>query len=40
MRAYMTMRFAEFPDIADIKAEGRASHVGRLDAAISVDTPC
>lgn len=30
MRPYKTIRLEEFPDIGDIQAEARASHVGRL----------
>ena len=30
MRPYRTIKFTEFPDIGDIQAEGRASHVGRF----------
>lgn len=30
MRAYFHRRFIEGPDVADIKSEGRASHVGRF----------
>jgi hypothetical protein len=30
MRAYQTHRFEEFPDVADIQRDGRASHVGKL----------
>lgn len=30
MRAYRTIRFVEFPDVADIKADARKSSVGRL----------
>lgn len=32
MRAYRTIRLTECPDVADIRAEGRRSRVGRLDA--------
>lgn len=31
MRAYNTIRFTEFPDVGDIRREGRASHVGKLN---------
>jgi hypothetical protein len=30
MRPYENYRFVDGPDVGDIKAEGRASHVGRL----------
>lgn len=30
MIAYRFIRFSEYPDIADIQSEGRASHIGRV----------
>jgi hypothetical protein len=30
MKAYANIRFEQYPDIADIKAEGRKSAVGRI----------
>ena len=30
MRPYRTIKLEEFPDVGDIQAEARASHVGRL----------
>lgn len=30
MKPYATIRLTEFPDVADIKGEGRASHIGRF----------
>ncbi len=30
MRAYRTIRFTENCDVLDIRAEGRASHVGKV----------
>jgi len=31
MRPYMHLRLEQFPDVADLKAEGRKTRVGRLD---------
>lgn len=31
MKPYQTFKLTEGPDVADIKAEGRATHVGRVD---------
>jgi hypothetical protein len=30
MRPYQHLRLEQFPDVADIQREGRASHVGKL----------
>lgn len=31
MRPYHSIKLTEFPDVGDIRAEGRHSRVGRLD---------
>lgn len=31
VRAYRTIRFIEYPDVADIQSQARKSSVGRLD---------
>jgi hypothetical protein len=39
MRAYQNSRFIEGPDVADIREQGRASHVGKLPERCGVFKP-
>jgi len=39
MRAYQTIKFIEFPDVVDIRSEGRASHVGRIKRGRGYNRP-
>lgn len=37
MLPYKTIRLEEFPDVADIQRDGRASHIGRFAERNGVD---
>lgn len=39
MKPYSTIRLTECPDVGDIKADGRASHVGKIAEPSGVFKP-